>query len=910
MTGTKVTADWAWIGKQPGGTGSSMLDTSGLADLGKFVAWYAVGTPNSEGSPDAPQAPPWVTFAPFADGELASVSVWDPRREHDHTHRLVWPRRFFLFRFADLAAASASFRTVWQAVETRTLPPAGQARPNPAAGEPTARDRELVLTIDPQTPGDLTKVIGEHAPEWMAGLAAMVLEGPVAIAGATHLRREQRLGLLDAAAALLPYGFRAGLSASSSVDNTIRHGIRLVFADFANDQGLVSLTAPPPEPRTRIGRSYLAMLRRKLDAPGLAAVVSHLWADKHPRSFARPDEALTVLEELDRAGALQRALAERTATREEVLGFLCRPAAAAGASRPPGRGRPPSADDMPDELRERALSVVLARLDTDAASAVVTHWRAVAGDVQRLIAGRLDDGDVSLAAWCLREVSPALSSDAEDQLLAHLLVPERVAPQRMRQHRSALVELLCQREVPARGSFPVACAVLRYGGRDDWQALLVRELLDREITASDGLSRAVAWADWLCLSPSVARHGSPDWVKVLGYALAGHDDERPPEGFWALLLDDVWAATMLSLARVSGRLRQVLVPAGSALLDLAVRGTPVPTTGPDRFTEEYGQPARGEQGALLRALDVNLWQQQMPPEAVAVIDVVRLLLGGTPSDLPGAGPPEILERYGFGLADVLRYETVGPWQGRLQTMILAQLLPGGPLSPAALWLLNTWSADSDLERGLVNYLAGLPAGALPYSEGLSQSYWEAVARVPRLAGYASVPWIMSATREAVLNPATAQRAPGKTGLTTAKLAIACHTARQAGLSVHGILIAIAEASRSLAGGGGQEIRPAALYAVLRELQTLSFHDQESARDPGTRAAPEQDFLEFCRQIVQGALGRDYGRRFGRCLDVRIRQQVGEAQRTAARGRARRGQPRRRRIAPPSHSGEDGHAPRS
>ena len=224
MTGGELTAEWVLIGKVPGsGSDYGVLATSaGGASLRSYVGVYVTGAPSSSASMDTPGAPPWITFGAHAAGPdqvMISVTVLDQWEGLDHASRPIWPRRLFLFRFGELAAAGASYRTLWEAVQLTNLP---------------AREPVLHFTVRSQPIADFMATIADRGFERLATLAAAMLEGPVGLTGAGHLTRDERLTLLDAVSALLPYGFRADLSASSSVDNTVAHQIRLVFADFSN----------------------------------------------------------------------------------------------------------------------------------------------------------------------------------------------------------------------------------------------------------------------------------------------------------------------------------------------------------------------------------------------------------------------------------------------------------------------------------------------------------------------------------------------------------------------------------------------------------------------------------------------------------------------------------------------------
>ena len=232
------------------------------------------------------------------------------------------------------------------------------------------------------------------------------------------------------------------------------------------------------------------MLLERAGAPGVAgasgveAVVRHLWESKRPCSFKRPEDAVVILGTYDRVGAFVRAVLEGRATREEAFGFHRELA-------PADREQWLRYLEGADALRKGVLSLVLQRLDSGTSGMLVSLWGVLADDVWQLIAQRLDTGDITLATWCLQEVSPALSGDAKDQFLAHLLA---LGSQRSQQRQSALLALLSKQQVPAAGTFPASRAVLRYGGLDGWQALLVRELLAGLVGQKRGRDRAECFA--------------------------------------------------------------------------------------------------------------------------------------------------------------------------------------------------------------------------------------------------------------------------------------------------------------------------------------------------------------------------------------------------------------------------------
>ena len=655
MSGGSIAAQWAWISKDPdAGIGYSVLATSDCdTDFGPFIGRYVSGSPSSTARPDAPDAPPWVTFGPVATERneiLISVSVRDPWQERDHAGRPIWPQRLFIIPFADLAAADASYQTVWEVAREAAVP---------------ATDRmPLHLGVKRQPLGELTQTIKRHGFEQLAQLAAAVLEGHVAVAEAAALQREERLAVLDAVAALLPYGLRADLSVSSSVDNTATHGIRLVFAHFGNSsQQLLSLRDPRPSLRNDIARRYLETLREKKRRVGLEAVLGHLWFAKRPHLFDDPRNALAVLDDLDFYGSVGRAFRDGRATKEQFLKFFADQAAAQ-------RYWP----DMSQEARENAISPVLTHRDVTAASAVFSCWEIVADDVTRLINRHLDAGGVEDAAWCLKAARVTPGGATEDRLLGDLLVPEQqIAADRQQQRIAMLVELLQRHEVPAPGEFRYTCDALRYGDHTEWQAHLVRELLVREAAAETGKQRALAWVRWLSRSEFAADWRRPSWIAALDCVLPAPAGDEAVESLRSMITRDVaWAAVLLRLAEPTGCLPSLLEQADRQLVELAAALSPPFKPG-------------GPVSMLRDELHASLWALDVRPGTVASIDVARVLLGGEPRDFPSDLNQQALDRYGDGLGFAFALDAVKPRraQGRVRARCLVWqvLFPHPPSEP-------------------------------------------------------------------------------------------------------------------------------------------------------------------------------------------------------------------------------------
>jgi hypothetical protein len=852
MTGTQVAADWAWISKDPdAGIGYGVLDTSRTnVDFGPFIGRFVPGSPSSTASPDAPDAPPWITFGPVVvgpDETLTTVSVREPWHERDHAGRPVWPQKLFVIRFAELAQAGASYQTI--------------ARVAFGTEIPARQHATLRLEIGAQPLDELIQIINFYGFEPLAAIAAAVLEGPVVVAGAGHLGRGERLAVLDAVAALLPYGFRAGLSVSSVVDNTSKHGIRLTFADFVNDgQRLVPLQGPAPGPRTDEGRHYLETLGKKEITPGLGTLIRHMWDARGPSTFDKPAMAAVVLADLDFYGAFRREASKGPVPPAMLRKFLSDPAAAQRAWA-----------GFDTRIRDNAIASYLPGCRAEAAEVVIPCWSFLGHDVIRLINHALDDGNLDFALWCLRTAGVV-----EDRLLGELLVPEEEADMlaagrgARRRRNVTLVEMLRQRDAPQPDGFRYTCDQLRFGDATGWQARLVLELLIRELATERAADRGRAWAWvwWLCESKFTTKRQRPAWVEALDFVVFTPPPEKAAASTRPLILGDVsWAAVLSRLASQSQCLRDLLGQADQEFVGLASR-IPEPV-----------QP--GTAAAQLRAeLNRGLWPLEVRPGAVASIDVVRVLLGDEPRDFPDELPDKALDGYFDGLGSALRLEAVQSRLGAIEGGFLQHAVPGQApqgLTAGGVRLLNAWVTDQRLMPGLRDYIANLDPSAYPYHEGLSRAFWDALRQHPALAGYAAGNQLIIAVKEALRDPRNAFLRPlTEDGVQSTRLARACFDARCAGLSVEGIVGALARAE---AGRIGAEH----LDDVLGEFQELLNHGYpdgsraQQAAEQKPAGSSAEDLSECYRLILTGALGGLFAEEFGRHLEGRLKSEIHASQ---------------------------------
>ncbi|MGW0881487.1 hypothetical protein [Streptomyces sp. NPDC002671] len=265
---TTVHAEWALHGKLPERRhdyhilGSSR-DRAEDARFDRLIREATPGTPQGGGA-DAADALPWVTFDVSGgadEGHWTGIAVkeWSP--ELDEVGRRITTTRYFTFPFLEAAGPAVSYRGLYDQVAPIGLPlPSADAVPLdlPALDPHALADR---MTADPR------------GFDWYAAVAALLLDGPVALIGAGALPLAERIDCLDAIVALLPYGARASLRASTWADNLADHDVRLFFGEWVgkSHQHHVLWSDRPEPGRGTLGDVYLSALRdahRRHGEPG------------------------------------------------------------------------------------------------------------------------------------------------------------------------------------------------------------------------------------------------------------------------------------------------------------------------------------------------------------------------------------------------------------------------------------------------------------------------------------------------------------------------------------------------------------------------------------------------------------------------------------------------------------------
>jgi hypothetical protein len=817
--GQHVTADWAWISKESGAREDYGILAASAAqiDVRDLAAVYVTGTPSSSLPADAPGAAPWVTFGSHlhaAGRPVLSISVHDLWEGRDRAGRPIWPRRLFACWYDDVAAFRPSYRALWEAVADEKLPRA---------------DRDPVsLTVPPDPADRAITAIGNIGLDRVAAIAAALLDGPVAMTGTGELRLSDgatvvdRLGVLDAVAALLPYGFRADLSASSAVDNTVTHRIRLVLAGYASaGQQAAGLRDAPVTPGPGAARDYLAMLLEREHWEGLPAVVAHLRDATTACAFDRPEAALRILDGLNRPWHKIRIAKDSAEGLEASRAFFGEPS----ETEPIWRST-----ELDRLTRARLLRPLLDSDDRSAHESLRRNWDVLADDVAALVSRRLDDGDVRSAVRSMAIAESLPDPEAADQLLRTLVGPSGHAGQAQSQAIVARASLLQQRpSVPAPAAFGRTRAGMRRGHVDGWEGTLVRELLSGELATDPAAARAVAWAAWLTApvmgsrarpedvefpsEESAAELSPPRWVAALEYALAGTGDGVGESVRSVVRSDAGWAAIVLRLATRVGRVREVLETPG--LADDLIGIAAAPATKPGR------QDGRR---ALAEATDVPLWDYGTDPAGIAAIDVVRMLLGSQPPSFP-TDRPEQFACYDEGLTRVLGLPAV---QGaRLETV-----RSGLRQTRAVLHL-----------RAAVEQVIANPE---------------------------------------VLH----RHADERFGVPASMLALAMYRAWRAGMSPARISEVMAQASVHDATLGQRVGYRELHDVLREFADLLTFAPHEVTGPPGIaddgQARAHDVLVEFWEFVSDGALGASYGAAFRRHLDMQLRDEVKAAKQTRRR----------------------------
>jgi len=293
-----VSVGWALWGKQQGTRNDYSILASSAEPLSELeftsvLTHFVAGTPPTT-ERGRPESLPWVTISRVgkADQRYLGISIQDLAGTVDAAGRPSTSTSYFCVPYAELAGHPVSYPGLYQQLREIQLPYQGNSL-----------IRLSVPRLDPLTVADAIEEFGETV---VAAAAALLLSGPVSIVGAEGTELLDRLRFLDAVAALLPYGYRAGgYTAATWSDSGTRHPIRLAFAARPRDGAGVIRWRTGPATAGGIGEAFLAVFRQVREqlppAEGqarlqqLRALIGTMALDAAPCGFDQPERAVEAV---------------------------------------------------------------------------------------------------------------------------------------------------------------------------------------------------------------------------------------------------------------------------------------------------------------------------------------------------------------------------------------------------------------------------------------------------------------------------------------------------------------------------------------------------------------------------------------------------------------------------------------
>ena len=304
MTDRPVTAGWAIWSKEPGARDdySVLAFSDGPLSTGEFarlLAHFAPGSPSAETG--TPASLPWVTLSRVGVAKelYLGISVQTATSDKDGAGRPISRTAYFCVPYAPLAGNPVSYQDLYAVVA------------DPALLAHAGRN-VVPLAVPPLDPSALAQDVREGFgdPELVTRTAAMLLAGPVTVAGPKFPGLADRLRFFDAVTALLPYGYRAHLTAATWSDTGAGERFRLVFANRARDEASrVRWGTPPPPPKAGPAVGYLGYLDRALQGEGrLESLIAYLARDGEPCKFEEPGRAVERIHDFFRPAVVAERL--------------------------------------------------------------------------------------------------------------------------------------------------------------------------------------------------------------------------------------------------------------------------------------------------------------------------------------------------------------------------------------------------------------------------------------------------------------------------------------------------------------------------------------------------------------------------------------------------------------------------
>ncbi|MGH3202110.1 MAG: hypothetical protein ACRDP5_08695 [Streptosporangiaceae bacterium] len=362
MTDRSVTAGWAVWSKEPDTRDdySVLAFSDGPMSKGEFarlLAHFAPGSPSAEAG--TPASLPWVTLSRVGVAKelYLGISVQTATSDKDGAGRPISRTTYFCVPYAPLARNPVSYQDLYAAVaDPGLLADAGR--------------NVVPLAVPPLDPAALAQAVSDEfgAPELVTRTAAMLLGGPVTVTGPKFPGLTDRLRFFDAVTALLPYGYRAHLTAATWSDTGAGDRFRLVFADRARDDASrVRWGTPPPPPEAGPAVGYLGYLDRALRGAGegrLESLIAYLARDSEPCKFEEPGRAVERIHDFFRPAVIAERLDAGAARLSDVRRLFT-----------DDRVR-----ELPAARRTQLLSRLIRGADQEDMGLVILWYDQVAGD--------------------------------------------------------------------------------------------------------------------------------------------------------------------------------------------------------------------------------------------------------------------------------------------------------------------------------------------------------------------------------------------------------------------------------------------------------------------------------------------------------------------------------------------------
>ncbi|TDD96841.1 hypothetical protein [Actinomadura rubrisoli] len=224
-----ITMEWALWSERPGARDDyTVLSCSrGKLRPGHFKR---IITRFSPGTAEAPADLPRVTIitVDVAHEPHIGLAIQTQSDAYDGTGRRIAPTQFFLFPYNVLEGNPLSYYNLYQALHPVSLPEAGEGS---------------LLHVD--VPGFNAATVAADlarlgaAPTSVA--ARLLHKERLCVTGAEQSTTDDRLRYLDAAVSLLPYGYRAKITATTWANGATRHILRMCFSRRAGEAGMVEV---------------------------------------------------------------------------------------------------------------------------------------------------------------------------------------------------------------------------------------------------------------------------------------------------------------------------------------------------------------------------------------------------------------------------------------------------------------------------------------------------------------------------------------------------------------------------------------------------------------------------------------------------------------------------------------------